>query len=374
MPRRTSQQLISYIAPGAPATRRPADGTEAFLRPEIGFTPKWYREQLEIDFGKRWHIDPAYRRETVVAMREHLRRRFPETRIGGIDRPDAPLDLLTGTYGCSPVAAIYGIPVIYAEDNWPNCEHHYLSDHEAETLEPPDLDTNHFFQQLLEQVDWIAAHEGRPEGYINWQGVLNNAYRLRGERLFHDMIGAPERCRRLFDCICTTMIDAAGRLHESQQASGVDVGFFTVSNCLVNMVSPEHYRDLLLPFDRRIADAFECIGIHNCAWNADPYVPHYATIPNVAYIDMGLSSDLSAAKAAFPSARRAVMYTPMDLVNKSLGQIREDLERIARDYGPCDVIVADIEAGTPDERVVSLLELCRKLSTRLTCKSWDYSG
>jgi hypothetical protein len=57
--------LISYIAPGAPATRRPAAGGEARLRPEIGFTPLWYRTALGIDFGERWHTDPAYRRDTV---------------------------------------------------------------------------------------------------------------------------------------------------------------------------------------------------------------------------------------------------------------------------------------------------------------------
>jgi len=107
-------QLISYIAPAAPATRQPATGSEPFLRPEIGFTPNWYRTAIGIDFGRRWHTDPAYRCETLLVMRGELKRRFPETRIGGIDRPDKPLDMLTGTYGCNSVAAIYGIPIIYA--------------------------------------------------------------------------------------------------------------------------------------------------------------------------------------------------------------------------------------------------------------------
>ena len=57
------------------------------MRPEIGFTPAWYRQHLDVDFGRRWHTDPAYRRETVVAMREELRHRFPGTRIGRIDQP-----------------------------------------------------------------------------------------------------------------------------------------------------------------------------------------------------------------------------------------------------------------------------------------------
>ncbi|MHC4461824.1 MAG: uroporphyrinogen decarboxylase family protein [Planctomycetota bacterium] len=358
-------QLVSYIAPAAPATRRPARGDEEFLRPEVGFTPNWYRTALGIDFGRRWHTDPAYRREMVVAMRVELERRFGGTKIGGIDRPDGQLDLLTGTYGCSSVAAIYGVPIVYAEDNWPNCEHQYLSDEEVDNLETPELDTNLFFQELMAQVDWIAAHEGWVEGFINCQGVLNNAYRLRGEKLFCDMIDRPQRCRHLFDCICTTMIEAAKRLHKRQLESGVKVGFFTVSNCLVNMVSPEHYRDILLPFDVRIAEAFGCIGIHNCAWNADPYIGDYATIPNLGYIDMGLDSDLARAKEAIAHARRALMYTPMDLANKSLEAIRADMERVAREYAPCDVVVGDIDAGTPDKRILAFLELCGEINLKI---------
>jgi hypothetical protein len=214
-------------------------------------------------------------------------------------------------------------------------------------------------------VDWIAAREGRVEGFMNWQGVLNNAYRLRGEKLFYDIIDAPQRCLHLFDCICTTMIEAGKRLHERQLESGVEVGFFTVSNCLVNMVSPGHYRDMLLPFDRRIAEAFACIGIHNCAWNADPYIDDYATVPQLGYIDMGLDSDLAQTRDAIGNARRALIYKPTDLANRSLEAIRTDVGRIARDYGPCDVVVGDIDAGTPDERVLAFVELCGEINHRM---------
>ena len=358
-------QLISYIAPAAPATRRPATGGEPFLRPEIGFTPNWYRTAIGIDFGRQWHTDPAYRRRTILEMRSELRRRFPETGIGGIDRPDRPLDILTGTYGCISVAAIFRVPAVYAEDNWPNCEHKYLSDKELDNLEPPDLDSNHFFRELMAQVDWIAGSEGRIEGFMNWQGVLNNAYRLRGEKLFYDFIDCPQRCRHLFDCVCTTMIEAARRLYERQLKSGVTVDFLTVSNCLVNMISPDQYRDILLPFDCRIAETFGRIGIHNCAWNADPYIDDYASVPNISYIDMGLDSNLARAKKTFTDARRAIVYKPTDLIKKSLETIRTDLEKIAREYAPCDVVVGDIDAGTPDERVLAFFEFCSKINSKM---------
>jgi hypothetical protein len=357
-----SRQLISYIAPAAPATRRPAGGDEPFLRPEIGFTPAWYRQHLEIDFGARWHTDPAYRRETVAAMRLLLRQVFPGTRIACIDRPDEPLDLLTGVHGATTLAAIYGVPVIYASDNWPNCEHCYLSDEQADSLEPPDLDENSHFQQLLKQVDWIVENEGCAQGFVNWQGVLNNAFRLRGEQIFVDMMDRPDRAAHVFDCVCQTMFDAARRLHERQRESGVEVCFFTVSNCLVNMVSPELYRDLLLCFDQRLAGEFACLGIHNCAWNADPYLEHYASIPNLGYVDMGIKSNLCRARELFPNARLAVMYEPTDFARKTFVDVRHDFVHIARELGPYDIVIADIEAGTPDERVLEAVRLCEDLS------------
>lgn len=356
------RQLISYIAPGAPATRRPAEGNEPFLRPEIGFTPAWYRQHLDINFGERFHTHPAYRRDCVVKMRAELKRRFPTTRIGGLDRPAAPLDLLTGTYGAGTVAAIYGVPIVYADDNWPNCAHNYLTDEQLARLEPPELDRNPHFAQLLDQVEWIATAEGRVEGFINWQGVLNNAQRLRGEQLLMDMIEEPAKAQHLFACVCETMIQALRRLHEGQRASGVDVRFATVSNCLVNLISPKVYRDLLLPFDQKLAAVYGSIGIHNCAWNATPYLEAYAEVSGVGYIDLGIKSDLVRAKALFPAVRRAVMYTPMDAANKTLPEIATDFERIAREYAPCDIVIADVEAGTPDARIIELVELCKKLS------------
>ena len=159
--------------------------------------------------------------------------------------------------------------------------------------------------------------------------------------------------------VTTTIINATQRLRERQRESGVDYRFATVSNCAVNMVSPEQYAEFLLPCDRRIAGEFDCIGVHNCAWTADPYLEDYASIADLAYIDMGQDSDLRRARELMPDARRAIMYTPMDLANKTPDQLRTDFARIAHDYAPCDIVLADIEADTPDERVLLAVDLCR---------------
>jgi len=359
-----SQQLISYIAPGAPATRRPASGLLPFLRPEIGFTPKWYHESLGIDFGKQWHSDPVCRKEAVLLMRKELDSRFPGKKIGEIGEGGASLDLLTGVYGACTVASMFGVPIRYDAEQWPTSEHFVLTDEEMVALNPVDPRTNPFFQSLMEQVDKIVSLEGKAIGFINWQGVLNNAHRLRGQQLFLDMLIDPAMTMNLLECIAETMIDAVKILHEKQLTSGVDYTFFTVSNCLVNMIQPELYQEFILPFDKRISEAFGCFGLHNCAWNASPYLDDYASIRNIGYIDMGIDSDLNKAWKLFPYARRALMYTPMDLACKPLEEIQKDLEYIALNYGPCDIVAADIEVGTPDQKVMDFIRICELISVK----------
>lgn len=358
------QQLISYIALGAPATRRPATETLPFLRPEIGFTPNWFHQVLGIDFGEKYHIDPEYRKQSLVAMREEIDNRFPENQIG--KHEDESPDLLTGLFGACSVAAIYGVPVRYEKDQWPVNEHVHISDGEMSDLQPPDLSVNPFFQKIMEQVDWIARDEGKVYGFMNWQGVLNNVQRIRGQELFMDFYMNPDGVKNLLDCVCTTMIEAAKILQQKQRESSIDFTFFTVSNCLVNMLSPELYAEFILPFDQKIANAFETIGIHNCAWSATPYLSDYARVPKVGYIDMGMDSDLEKAKILFPETRRAIMYTPMDLNNKTGKQIRDDMEFIAGKYGPCDIVTADIEFGTPDEKVMEMIKICDDISEKYT--------
>jgi len=213
-------------------------------------------------------------------------------------------------------------------------------------------------------VDWIARNEGKVYGFMNWQGVLNNAQRIRGQELFMDFYMNPEGVKNLLNCVCTTMINAAKILQQKQRESGIEFTFFTVSNCLVNMLSPELYAEFILPFDQKIAESFDTIGIHNCAWSATPYLGDYAKVPKVGYIDMGMDSDLETAKLLFPETRRAIMYTPMDVANKTPKQIREDMEFIAQKYGPCDIVFADIEFGTPDEKVIELIKICREISEK----------
>ncbi|MCP4642244.1 MAG: hypothetical protein GY851_17500 [bacterium] len=354
-----AHRLRSYIAPGCPARRTPCDGSESDMRVEFGFTPKWYRERLDIDFGERWHLDPAYRWETVAAMRRELNERFPGLSLGGPD-PERSPPTLDGIHGAVLMSRVFGVPAEYYADNWPAATHDYLSEDALRGLRVLDLSTAPVFVQIFEQMDFMEREFGRIEGYLNWQGVLNTAYRLRGQTILMDLVVDPGLAHHVFEVITETMIAGARMVYERQRASGVEIRHLAVSNCLVNMVSADAYREHLMPYDKQLSDAFDHFGIHNCAWNVDPYLADYADIRTLGYVDMGIESDLVRAKELCPNTRRAVMYTPTDLANKPLDAIREDLARIRRELSPCDIVAADIEAGTPDERVMAFARMAEE--------------
>lgn len=363
-PERRTPQLRYYIPLAAIPGRCPVDGTEPYLRPEVGFNPNWFHVRCGVDFSARWHEEPAYRLDALRVMAAEIRQRFPGHSIGGVREGCDPTDVLTGAYGAAAMGKLLGLSIRYFANAWPANVGPPISDAAVATLAPPDLGTNSFFQGILQQVEQIAALTGRAEGYVHWQGVLNTAYRLRGESIFTDLIEAPGRAHRVFEVVTTTMIAAARAFYAHQRRHGVDGRFLSVANCMLNMISPAQYREHLLSYDLRLREAFEVFGIHNCAWSIDPHMEAYAAIRDLAYIDMGIESDLRRARQLFPGARRNVLYTPMDLKNKAWPDIRADLDRVAEELGPCDLGLPDIEVDTPDERIRAVMDYCGELSRR----------
>ena len=101
------------------------------------------------------------------------------------------------------------------------------------------------------------------------------------------MIERPERVHAVFSKICEVMIRLATTVQKRQRESGFTINQFSVSNCVVNMISPQMYRAFVFPYDRRIALRFERFGVHTCNWNVNPYVRAFQEFPNLGYLGHG---------------------------------------------------------------------------------------
>lgn len=361
-----THQLRYYIALSAPPTREPVTGDEPYLRAEVGFAPRWFHVRLGVDFSESWHTDPDVRMRAWERMSAEVRKHFPGRNIGDCEESGPP-DLLTGAFGGCVVSRLFGVGVRYWHDAWPAAEHGWLlPDEQADRIEPLDLENNPCFQSILAQCDRIEQLTGTVKGYLNWQGVLNTAFRMRGERIFTDLIEHPDRACRVFEAVTETMIDGIRRLLARQRESGQDYRFATLSNCVVNMLSPRHYEKYLLPYDLRLREAFDDFGVHNCAWDVTPYLNAYSKIPRLGYLDMGMESDFIRCREMFPDTRRNVIYEELDAQVRTKELIRGDFERIARELGPCEIGLPNIEPGVSDENIRWLLETIDEISDRFT--------
>ena len=357
-------QLRNHIPIAAPARREPEDGTGSAMRVSLGFEPAWFRRRCDVDFSERWHRDPVYRYQSLVGMQAELCRAFPEVsywKRGAL--PD--LATISGCYGAYVIAQLFGLKLHYSPERWPVLEpDRKLSVQEVEQLDADRLVGGPWVEDLFHQMETIERQWGRICGYLNWQGVLNNAFELRGQDIFLDMHDRPEMADHLFTTICEVMIRLAQMVQLRQRESGFYVNHLCVSNCTINMISPQAYRRFLFRHDEKIAASFERFGVHTCNWNVTPYLETLQQLPKVGYLDMGMESNMVRAKQLFPCARRAVMYSPVKLQEASVEEIAADMEKIHQELSPCDVVMADIQASTPDERVRELLGICARLEAK----------
>lgn len=332
------------------------------MRVSLGFEPGWFHDRCGVDFSERWHRDPLYRHETLERMQAELCRAFPEVSYWKLGA-EADLATLSGCFGAYVIPAVFGVPLRYARDRWPVlAPSTALSIAQVERLATDRLLGGPFVGELFDQMEAIERRWGRIHGYPNWQGVLNNAFHLRGQQIFTDLVDRPDLAHHLFSTICDVMVELARTVQARQRSSGFHVDQLCVSNCTVNMISPPMYRRFILPRDKRIAEAFERFGVHTCNWNVTPYLGALRELPKVGYLDMGMESDMVKAKELFPDARRAVLYSPVKLRAATAEEIEADMARIHRELAPCDIVMADIPADTPDERVKHLLRICRRLT------------
>jgi hypothetical protein len=355
-------RLRNHIPISGPATREPCCGDETDLRVSLGFTPRWYNKRLDIDFSERWHIDPEYRYMTLLKMKAYLNNIFPNVPYfnvnieNGIEKTCATI---SGVHGAMLVSLIYGLEVVYGPDIWPSANPEKpLTKEQIEKLKPFDLLNNPIVQQLLGQMDIIEKKWGQIHGYLNYQGILNNALRIRGNAIFIDMVDDPKFVHHFFNHIYQTMLDLVRLIQARQRKSGFDINLLSLSNCVVNMISPDMYKEFVLPYDMKMSREFDRFGIHTCNWNVTPYIEVLKAIDKMGYIDMGIDSDMKKAKKAFPDARRAVMYNPVAVESKNLDEIQKDIQRIYNELAPCDVVLADVENTTPDSRIQEFLEIC----------------
>ena len=366
----SDRTLLHCIPIAAPATRRQAKELERKVQVSFGFVPQYYAQHLGIRFGREWHENCEYRYETLIKMKTYLHQTFPHVeafypRDNGHGF-DADCATLSGVYGSKLLPLIFGFDVYFPEDDWPNdASTEHFSKESLRELKYVELNNNPFIIRIKEQMEHMKKTFGKVEGYMNYQGVLNTALKLRGNDIFIDMLEDEDFVDELFGKIADVIEKFAKWIQSYQRKSGYDIDMLSLSNCVVNMISPELYERFVLPHDKRLASEFPRFGIHTCNWKVTPYLESIRQIPNLGYLDMGSMSDISKARRMFPESRLAVMYSPVDFLQKPLPELEADIYEIVRQAAPCDIVLADLTEVTEAARLNHVLQFITQLGDEI---------
>lgn len=350
----TSAPIYPYIPFASSLVWNRLQGDPSAVKVHASFSPDWFTARMGLDLGLSWHTDPVHRRASFVAMARALNAEFPRLRLGG--DAEAIRGGLSQIHTCAPVAALFGQDIVYARDAWPENRGSLLDDAAADALEAPDFASGPLFADLMRQMDEIEREWGAVDGELNYQGVLNTAFRLRGEAIFTDMAVAPERAHHVLDVVCETTMRFADAVYARQARTGVTKDYFVTSNCVVNMISEAHYREFVMPCDRRLSGHYPGFGVHNCGWKVDAYAQAYAEIRPLDYLDFGIQSDLDSLRRLFPLTTLTVILNPDDVIGRRRDEVRRTLESLREALGRCRIIIGSLDGRTRSEEIISFFD------------------
>ena len=360
-----SYLLRNHIPIGGPATREPATGDEDELRLSLGFTPQWYAKKMQIDFGHKWHTDPIYRYQCIYQMKKKLNELFPMVPYFSLNYDngyETTCATLSGVYGITVIPQCYGVKPVYFNDGWPDVDSSTrLKKEDIIKLKPFDINNSPLIEDLVRQMNIIKKEYGIIHGYLNYQGILNIAMKVYGNDFLIDMSLDESFIKHFFSHIGDTILKVSKFIQKKQRDSGFDIDLLSMSNCLLNLISPEMYSKFVLPVDIELSKEYQRFGIHTCNWDVTPYINQLKQIRKMGYIDMGIVSDLNKVKESFPYSRRAVLINPMSIIKNSENELREMVLKIKNELAPCDIVLAAIDPSTPDSKVVDFWNLVSKM-------------
>lgn len=342
---------------------------------DVTFHPSWWYRNAGISFTKSFFEDPACRVAADMKMRRRLFEKFGEWGIGSEHPEPRPIlgsDLIASGYLLSE---LLGCSISYSEATPPAVLCLGLSEDEALHFRAPDLAASKVWEKTEEQIFWLQKEYGSVHAAVNLQGVLNLALDLRGESIFVDMYQYEAAARNLLRQCLLLSLNVGRRLKEvsSSLSGGVTAitnclaipSLYVHSNCSVEMVSLDTYREFLLEHDIALSHAFQPYGVHHCGGSMEHVAAGYAEIPNLSFAEIGAGSDISEVRRQLPNCHLNLRYSPVKLAVATEDELREDLYQMVNTVGgnteAVSVSCVGIDASVPDGQISLFLSILKEL-------------
>lgn len=227
--------------------------------------------------------------DPLVMLQSELDGMRPSLEIG-----DDRVPTVRVQFGTAQVAAAFGCELIVPDNSPPAAKGHVLERAEdVYSLEIPPLNAG-WYGKL---ADWTEIwKQNLPPGvhiqHPDIQSSFNSAHLIRGNDIFTDFFDSPKEVGVLLDKVTDFMLNITR--HTKSMISNDPDWFFDwgslwkgcarISNCSMQMISPELYREHVFPRDTRF---FNMIGggrMHYCGITGD-VIDDFFKVPAITGLD-----------------------------------------------------------------------------------------
>ncbi len=227
--------------------------------------------------------------DPLVMLRAELDSLRPHLEIG-----DDRVPTVRVQFGTAQVAAAFGCAMHAPANNLPAAGSHVLN-HATDVyrLNNPDLDAG-WYGKLAEWTEiWkdnlpAAVHIQHPD----IQSAFNSAHLIRGNDIMMDFYDHPREVHVLLDKVTDFMIEITR--HTKAMISDDPDWFFDwgamwkgvarISNCSMQLISPEFYREHVLPRDIRFFDSIGGGRMHYCGITG-AVIDDFFKVPSLTGLD-----------------------------------------------------------------------------------------
>jgi hypothetical protein len=333
---------------------------------DISFSPAWWYHHYGMAFDDpRVWSDPIRYTERDRDQRRILYERFGDVGLG--EANPAPKPRAGDEYGHRWMSAFWGCEVVYLRDQAPHAVALPDAWDRMHNLELPQVAGSRVAQRTLDNARILCECYGSCDAAINYGGPLNNAVSVLGEAIYLACAGEPDWARRVLmmmgQAIMIAHDEVACRIRHVDVATARSGGW-GIGNCPVGTLSPEMYRDLVLPIDLWFKDQFQGpFGLHHCGL-FHPYADVYRPLAP-ASLDIGPGSNVRATRGAFPQAMLSMWLDVGRLAHLSAAEMEAWVAQALEEGGPAELIgwigVAEVGPDVSDQTVRDWLTVCQRL-------------
>ncbi len=244
---------------------------------------------------------------------------------------DVYIPYLFPWYGTGVVPSAMGCRILFQRGEEPAVEGPFIDDPaDVARLELPHPQRDGLMPRVLACIDHFRAHSALPISFTDSQGPLNIALNLVSlERLCIWMFERPTVVHDLMD-LCTTALIEWIRVQKERARTPLDRGAFPhmiaippgfggvwLSDDDSTVLSPELYREFVVPYNGRVFEVFGGGTLHYCG-NARHQLQNYLATPGLVGLNawcMGEFGQIFEAQRIIGD-RAVIMvcdYTPTDV-------------------------------------------------------------